>query len=153
MPSAKPALDRVGLIVASRTRAPARVTIKPLWTMVRTAKRFDSREPIAAVANMAIEMGNILIPVFQGAEPEDQLQIERNHEEDSHQNQVLAEHPDQPGLHRRDTGQREMDQRVTVGVLAVALPGHEPPQQDPTGGEDEECRPEPEDGDGCCFPV
>ena len=56
IPMANPALDRVGLIVESRTRAPARVTIRPLCTIARTGKRFDSREPIAEVANMVIEM-------------------------------------------------------------------------------------------------
>ena len=57
IPMANPALESVGLIVVSRMSEPISVTMRPLRTIVRTAKRFESRAPTAAVANIVIEMG------------------------------------------------------------------------------------------------
>ena len=80
--------------------------------MDRTGNRFDSREPIAAVANMVIEMGSILIPVCRASRPSTSCRYSGHDEEDTHQDEVLAEQPDQPRPHRRDPGQGEMHQRV-----------------------------------------
>ena len=45
------------------------VTTRPVRTIVRTEKRFESRAPSAAVTNMVIEMGSILIPVWRALSP------------------------------------------------------------------------------------
>ena len=95
----------VGLIVASRISVPAMVTIRPARTMVRTGKRLESLEPIAEVSEHRDRDGQHLDAGLQGVEAQDELEVERDHEEDAHQDQVLAEQPDQPRPHRRDPRQ------------------------------------------------
>ena len=67
---------------------------RPVRTMPRTVKRVDNREPTIEATNMAIETGSILIPVSSASRPEDDLQIERDDEEDAHQDQVLRQQAD-----------------------------------------------------------
>ena len=114
------------------------VTIRPARTIVRTGNRFESREPTAEVRNIVIETGSILMPVSKSAQTQDELKIERDHEEHAHEDQVLREEPDQARPHRWDPSQGEVDERVPVHRLAVALPGYEPPDEHAPGRYDEQ---------------
>ena len=68
---------------------------------------------------MAMETGSILQAGLQGVEPDHQLQVQRNREEDAHQDQVLAEQPDQAGAQRGDLQQRQVHQRVAARALSA----------------------------------
>ena len=102
---------------------------RPARTTVRIENLLASRAPTADATNMVIETGSILMPVSRASRPEDQLQVERHGEEHAHEDEVLAEQPDQPGAQRRDLQQAEVHERVAAGRLAVALPGDERPEQ------------------------
>ena len=57
---------------------------------------------------MVIETGQHLDAGLKGVEPDDQLQVQRDREEDAHQDQVLAEQPDEPGAERGDLQERQV---------------------------------------------
>jgi hypothetical protein len=71
--------------------------------MARTAKRFESRAP--AGGEHGDRDGQHLDSGLERAQSEDQLEIERDDEEDPHEYEVLAEHPDQTRTDGRDPGQ------------------------------------------------
>ncbi len=75
---------------------------------------------------------------LEGVEAEHQLQVERDGEEDAHQDEVLGEQPDQTRSQRWDLQEVEVHERIVAGRLAVALPAQEGPDEDPATGDDEE---------------
>ena len=89
--------------------------------------------------------GQHLLAGLQGIQPEHQLQVEGDDEEDTHQDQVLAEESEEPGAQSRDLDEVQMDERVVVGRLAPVLPADEAPQQRPAERNDEQRRRQPEE--------
>jgi hypothetical protein len=65
---------------------------------------------------------------LQRVESEDELQVQRHGEEDTHQDQILGQHRLQPSAERRDPEQVQVDERVGPEPLPVPLPGDERPQ-------------------------
>ena len=65
----EPGVGEVGLDRREQRARRRAMIARPARTIVRTGKRFDSRDPAAAVTNMVIEMGSILIPVSRASSP------------------------------------------------------------------------------------
>ena len=135
---AKLELSSSGSIVAMSRTAAAMLVARPARTMDRIGKRAGQPRPRRRGQEHRDGDGEHLEAGLQGIEPDHQLQVERNREEDAHQDQVLAEQADQAGAQRGDLQQRQVQQRVASAALAAALPRRERPQQH---------RPEPDDED------
>ena len=99
----------------------------------------DSLAPSPAARNMVIEIGSILMPGLEGVESEHELQVQRDDEEDAHQDQVLAEQPDDSGPHRWDPA-AATGGRAGRAPVASRWRCHvdERPQQDAPGADDEQ---------------
>ena len=79
---------------------------------------------------MVIGDGQHLDAGLQGVEPDHQLQVQRDREEDAHQDQVLAEQADQAGAQRRRSSAAPGAPAGRVPIaLPVPLPRGERPQQ------------------------
>ena len=76
-------------------------------------------------------------PGLERVEPLHDLQVQRNGEEDAHQDQVLDQQHREAGAKPRDLEQAEVDQRVSSLLLAAAFPGAERGQYEAAGGDHE----------------
>src|SRR5690606_23604879 len=75
------------------------------------------------------------------------LQIQRDREEQTQQNEILAEQRHQTGPQHGPAQQRQVHQRVDTSALPPPLPGPEYGQDDRPGTDDEQGRSEAQDGE------
>ena len=128
--TANPASLSSGSIVASRISTASTVVVEP--GPDDPAHREAGRQPRAGRGGQehGDRDGQHLDAGLQGVEAEHELQVQRHHEEDAHEDEVLAEQPDQARAQRQDPQQAQVHERVGAGLLPVALPHRERPQQD-----------------------
>ena len=116
----------------------------PTRTIGRAAKRDASAAPPRALRNSVMEARKHPNPGLERVEAQDDLQVERDREEDPHQDQVLGEKHREPALEVGNLEQPEMDERVLVTALAATLPGTEERQHTQPGGDRKGCQRKPE---------
>ena len=148
IPIAKAASARSGWIVARSARQATTARPRPARVMARTRVSHRQTRPGRGGEEHADRCGQHLDARLQGVEAEDELQVQRDREEDAHEDEVLREQAGEARPQRRDPQQVEVDERVGTDGLAVSLPGDEGPQQDAAGSDDEWGQGEPERLDG-----